>query len=222
MELDALPKDEGVGQAVVGDLVAFGNCRLEIAVGVGLDQALVDVEKDLSSPCRYQLIRVKAVSKILWDTHHQLAAGNRLPGSACIVGAEPAFLCVFRLATGGQYRDGKESRQEKCENAFFAHWNFSFRRRSPSGVSTNLATPIIKLSACSVTSFPGKCKGFFRKTNSFSPNFARRTPSRPAAARNKIAFLHTLSLSLQKILKKLTPSFGQNARPFLRFRQQSG
>ena len=38
-----------------------------------------------------------------------------------------------------------------------------------SGVSTNLATPIIKLSACSVPSFGQNCKGFSRKNPEKSP-----------------------------------------------------
>ena len=67
VELHALPQGEGVGQAVLGDLIAAGDSGDYLAVGADLHQALKEIEHDLAGAGRAGQMGIEAV-QILCDT----------------------------------------------------------------------------------------------------------------------------------------------------------
>ena len=86
MELDALPKDEGVGQAVFGDLIALGNCRIEISFCIRFHETFIDIEEDLSGSCRgRRYVRIQAGVQISGNTYGDLSAFN---GFSCRFGID--------------------------------------------------------------------------------------------------------------------------------------
>ena len=82
MENHTVPERKGVSQAILRHIIVRGDRADVITVSIGLYQPFEDVEHDLSSSCRHNLVRVKTIIQVLGDANHDLIGVFR-PGRIC-------------------------------------------------------------------------------------------------------------------------------------------
>ena len=82
VENHTVPERKGVSQAILRHIIVRGDRADVITVSIGLYQPFEDVEHDLSSSCRHNLVRVKTIIQVLGDANHDLIGVLR-PGRIC-------------------------------------------------------------------------------------------------------------------------------------------
>ena len=112
VELHTLTQGKGISPSVLRQLVALRNSGDQFTLGIGLYQALKQVEQDLSGSCGHRLVGVKTVVQVLGDANGDLATLDRFARFAVISLSALAFAAV---SASGEYGADQSQRQEKSQ-----------------------------------------------------------------------------------------------------------
>ena len=110
MELHTLTQGKGISPSVLRQLVALRNSGDQFTLGIGLYQALKQVEQDLSGSCGHHPVRVKTVIQVLGDANGDLSAAD------CFAAVISLSALVFAaVSASGEYGADQSQRQEKSQ-----------------------------------------------------------------------------------------------------------